>query len=485
MDRLFKSFSQVDPSITRSYGGTGLGLVISKRLAELMNGSMWVESELGKGATFNFKIVVEAISSDPKFYLYESLPIFSGKKIVVVIENKTCLDVICNQLADWGMETTALNNATELIEFIENNSIYDAIILDYKSDDPDSENHIKYLKDVAKKRPVPIIITLPIGATRDLIQDIDDVYISVYPKPIRRQHLHKTLSAQLNKIKGIVEEKEVVTEAIEITDKDKKLLKILLVEDNDVNQKVALRLIEKIGYQTDLASNGIEAIEAVQSIDYDIVLMDLLMPEMDGLEATKQIKELAVNKTRPKIIAMTANSMLGDRELCMDAGMDDYINKPIRIDELEAALDKWLVVVEEEKEKHLAEFKDHKIETEILKEVDITFLNDIQNQEDLEFFIDLIDIYLKDLPIIIDEIKVAVENDNFEKLKFYTHKLKGSTLTLGIESVSKYCYDLEKAADEKMIDEYIFSQTRVLRSYIRKVISELKLLKEKYLNFNF
>ena len=177
--------------------------------------------------------------------------------------------------------------------------------------------------------------------------------------------------------------------------------------------------------------------------------------------------------------------MLGDRELCMDAGMDDYISKPIRIDELESALDKWLAVVAEEREKHLADFKDNNIDTEILKENDIAFLNDIQNQEDLEFFIDLIDIYLKDLPVIIDEITVAVENDNFEKLKFYTHKLKGSTLTLGIESISEYCYELEKASDEELIDEYIISQTRVLRSYIRKIISELKLLKEKYLNYKF
>ncbi len=485
MDRLFKSFSQVDSSVSRSYGGTGLGLVISKRLAELMNGSMWVESELGKGAIFYFNIVAETISSDPKFYLYESLPIFSGKKIVVALENKTCLDVICNQLADWGMETVAFNNSTDVIEFIENNSSYDGIILDFKSDDPDSEKFLNHLKKHAKKIPVPIIITLPIGATRNLLPDINDEFISIFPKPIRRQHLHKELSTQLNKLKGSVEEREVVTESIGIADKNKELLKILLVEDNVVNQKVASRLIKKIGYRTDLASNGIEAIEAVQSIDYDIVLMDLLMPEMDGLEATKQIKELAVNKNRPKIIAMTANSMLGDRELCIDAGMDDYINKPIRIDELETVLDKWFAVVEKEKEMHLAEFKDNKIETEIVKENDITFLNDIQNQEDLEFFIDLLDIYLKDLPVIVDEISVAVENDNFDKLKFYTHKLKGSTLTLGIESISEYCYDLEKAADEKMIDEYIISQTRVLRSYIRKIISELKLLKEKYLDFKF
>jgi CheY-like chemotaxis protein/HPt (histidine-containing phosphotransfer) domain-containing protein len=485
MDRLFKSFSQVDPSASRSYGGTGLGLVISKRLAELMNGSMWVESEVDKGAIFYFNIVTEAISSDPKSSLYESLRIFLAKKIVVALENNTCLNVTCNQLADWGMETVAINSSAELIEFIENNSSCDGIILDYKSDDPESEKLINYLKNIIKKTPVPIIITLPIGATRDFLPDIDDEFISVYPKPVRRQYLHKALSVRLSKLNGDVEEREVATKSIEIADKDKSSLKILLVEDNAVNQKVASRLIEKLGCRTDLASDGIEAVEAVQLIDYDIVFMDLLMPEMDGLEATKQIKELAANKARPKIIAMTANSMLGDRELCIDAGMDDYINKPIRIDELNAALDKWLVVVEEEREQHLAELKEHKIETEILKENDITFLNDIQNQEDLEFFIDLIDIYLKDLLVIIDEITVAVENDNFEKLKFYTHKLKGSTLTLGIESISEYCYDLEKAADDKIIDEYIILQNRVLKSYIRKVISELKLLKEKYLNFNF
>ena len=485
MDRLFKSFSQVDSSVSRSYGGTGLGLVISKRLAELMNGSMWVESEKGKGATFYFNIVAESISSDPKFYLYESLPIFSGKKIFVALENKTCSDVICKQLADWGMETVAFNNSYEVFELIENDTSYDGIILDYKSDDPGSNDFVNHLKIATKKIRVPIIITLPIGSTRDLLPDIDDEFISIYPKPIRRQHLHNTLSAQFKMLEGSSKEKEAVTESIEIADKDKESLKILLVEDNAVNQKVASRLIEKLGYRTDLASNGIEATDAVQSIDYDIILMDLLMPEMDGLEATKQIKELSINKGRPKIIAMTANSMLGDRELCMDAGMDDYINKPIRIDELEAALQKWLAIIEEEKVKQLAEFKDHKVDTEIVNENDITFLNDIQSQEDLEFFIDLLDIYLKDLPVIIDEIKVAVDNNNFEKLKFYTHKLKGSTLTLGIESISEYCYDLEKAADEEMIDEYIISQTGLLGSYVRKVITELKLLKEKYLNYKY
>ncbi|NNG26509.1 MAG: hypothetical protein HKM87_03220, partial [Ignavibacteriaceae bacterium] len=260
MDRLFKSFSQVDPSVSRSYGGTGLGLVISKRLAELMNGSMWVESELGKGTTFYFNIIAESISSDPKFYLYESLAIFSSKKIVVALENKTCLNVICKQLADWGMETVAFNNSNEVIEFIENNSGYDGIILDYKSDDPDSENLVNHLKNFNKKMPVPIIITLPIGTTRDVLLDIDDEFISICPKPIRRQYLHKTLNKQLNKLKGITSEIKVVTESVEIADKDKKSLKILLVEDNVVNQKVASRLIEKLGYLTDLASNGIEAI---------------------------------------------------------------------------------------------------------------------------------------------------------------------------------------------------------------------------------
>ncbi len=160
MDRLFKSFSQVDSSVSRSYGGTGLGLVISKRLAELMNGNMWVESEMGKGATFYFNIVTEAISSDPKFYLYESLPIFSGKKIVVGMENRTCLNVICNQLADWGMETVAFNKSIELREFIEHNSSYDGIIIDFNSDDLNSGELINHLSKHGKKMSVPIIIII-------------------------------------------------------------------------------------------------------------------------------------------------------------------------------------------------------------------------------------------------------------------------------------------------------------------------------------
>lgn len=485
MDRLFKSFSQVDSSVSRSYGGTGLGLVISKRLAELMNGKMWVESELGKGATFYFTISAEAISSDPKFYLYESLPIFSGKKLYIALNNKTCLEVICNQLNDWGMETIGFNYLPELFEAMDSKSNFDGIILDFDPGNPNSDKTINHLKEFVKVIPVPIIFILPVGAVQDSLTDINDELISICPKPIRRKQLHESLSTLLSKLEGVVEDRKILKDSTEIPGKDKEALKILLVEDNAVNQKVASRLIEKLGYRTDLASNGIEAVEAVQTFDYDLVFMDLLMPEMDGLEATKHIQELDSNKIKPKIIAMTANSMLGDRELCIDAGMDDYINKPIRIDELETALEKWLVIISEEKEQHLVDFKDNKIETEVIKETDITFLNDIKNQEDLDFFVDLLDIYLKDLPVIIDEITVAVEKDNFNKLKFYTHKLKGSTLTLGIDSISAYCHDLEKAADNEMIDEYIISQTRSLRNHVKKIITELKLLKEKYMNFEF
>ncbi len=483
IDRLFKSFSQVDSSISRSYGGTGLGLVISKRLAELMNGKMWVESLQGKGATFYFNIKAESISSDPNFYLYEELTIFKGKKLHISLQNKSCVDVITNQLNNWGMDTISFENIEELINSVKDNSKCDAIILELKNSENEGEKIDPMVHHYLNNIKIPTILVIPIATTKDFLPEFANESISFCYKPIKRKQLHKTLSEQFNRIQeSTVQHKEVLTTLI-TSDDVKRSLKILLVEDNAVNQKVASRLIEKLGYTTDLASNGIEALSIIQSNEYDIVLMDLLMPEMDGLEATKHIKELKTSGRRPKIIAMTANSMLGDRELCIDAGMDDYINKPIRIDELEAALEKWLNIIEEEKEKHLAEYRERKIETEIIKETEITFLGDIQNQEDLDFFIDLLNIYLKELPVIIDEITFAVENKNFEKLKFYTHKLKGSTLTLGIESIPEYCKELELAGEEEIVDDHIISQTHSLKIHVNKIVSELQLLKEKYINF--
>jgi CheY-like chemotaxis protein/HPt (histidine-containing phosphotransfer) domain-containing protein len=254
----------------------------------------------------------------------------------------------------------------------------------------------------------------------------------------------------------------------------------LLAEDNVVNQKVAIRILEKLGYKVDVANDGLEAYEKAKENEYDIIFMDFYMPKMDGLEATRSInKEIAIRR-KPRIIAMTADTDLNNKEDCISAGMSDYINKPIRVEELREKLTKWQEVIDNEIEIRFDELKESASQSDFITEKNITFITEIQSSEDIIFLIELFEIYIRDLPILMTSIDDAVKSNDFENLKFYTHKLKGSALTLGIESIADYCLELETAAHNKVINEKVRKVNTELSLHVSKVVEELKILKEKY-----
>jgi CheY-like chemotaxis protein/HPt (histidine-containing phosphotransfer) domain-containing protein len=256
----------------------------------------------------------------------------------------------------------------------------------------------------------------------------------------------------------------------------------LLVEDNAVNQRVALRILERMGYRADLAGNGKEAVESARTIHYDVVLMDILMPEMDGYEATKIMVEEFSENTRPRIIAMTANAMQGDKEKCLEAGMDDYISKPIRVEELQAKIERWGSIINEEKDAVYSSLIEKKSIPNLIDVNKISFFQDLQTEEDMVFFNELLDIYIDDLPKSLANIKDTVEKNDPKKLQFYSHRLKGSSLTLGIDSVSTLCFDIETAARSEAIDEKTKKDTEELLLQFEELIKELMQLKEKYIS---
>jgi len=482
MNKLFKPFSQVDSSTSRSYGGTGLGLVISKRLAELMKGTMWVESEVDKGTSFYFSINTISISSDPKFYQYETHPIFSGKQILIIEKNETHQKILCEQLTHWGMNPAGISSELSAIDHLKNGNHVDVILADLNTVNMSPGVLLNHLKSLPVEKHLPLIVLSPLGKSKEEFIKTGYSKITGVSKPVKRNTLHKAFEDAFRQTSP--HEPQVFFSETEskASEPDKKSIKILLVEDNIINQKVALRMIEKIGYSAAVAANGIEAIEAVRSTNYDILLMDILMPEMDGLEATKLIKEEFAAKQSPRIIAMTANTVQSDEQMCLDAGMDDYISKPIRIEELSRKLKSWSIKIEKVKETTFSEFKEHSFNGIYVDEKKIAFLNDLSTKSDLDFFVDLLNIYLRDLPIILEEITSAIKNQNFQKLRFYTHKLKGSILTLGIEGISGYCEDLEKAAEEKNINDKTASRNTELNEYMSTVITELTQIREKYTN---
>ncbi|MBO0348831.1 response regulator [Phormidium pseudopriestleyi FRX01] len=348
-DRLFLPFSQVDASTTRQFGGTGLGLVICKRLSELMGGRMWIESEEAVGSTFYFTLIAhsnpKAIDSDE--YQQSDRPILRGKKLLIVDDNATNRQILLKHTQNWGMFPHHAASGSEALALLEVSNHFDLAILDMQMPEMDGLTLALRIQSQPQWQSLPLVMFTSMGKPESL--EVDGVFVkfaAFINKPIKQSQLYNTLIQVLDKNPST---SPVKYESISRSKKSlidcymaKRIpLRILLAEDNIVNQKVALRILERMGYRADVANNGLEVLEALHRLSYDVILMDVQMPEMDGLEATRQIvkkyaERLHLNK--PKIIAMTANAMQGDREICLAAGMDDYITKPIRLEELIKAL---------------------------------------------------------------------------------------------------------------------------------------------------
>jgi signal transduction histidine kinase/CheY-like chemotaxis protein len=333
--RLFQSFSQADTSTTRKYGGTGLGLAISKKLAELMGGTMWVESAgLGHGSTFHFTIRGERadLPQGTRRDFVGAQPALQGKRILVVDDNATNRRILVLQAAKWGMvvhDTEAPEQALEVLR----RDPFDLAILDMHMPGMDGATLAVRIREAGQS--LPLVLFSSAGSSKEVS---DGLFAARLAKPLRQSQLFDMLVTLLVHEAAPRHAAAPAKSRIDADMASRHALRILLAEDNVVNQKLALRLLQQMGYRADLASNGLEAIECVARQTYDVVLMDVQMPEMDGFDASRHITTRWPTGQRPRIIAMTANAMQGDRELCMAAGMDDYVSKPIRVDELVAAL---------------------------------------------------------------------------------------------------------------------------------------------------
>jgi len=335
MSRLFQSFSQADSSTTRKYGGTGLGLAISKRLAELMGGRMWAHSDgPGKGSTFFVNVVCAPaeLSAAGRRDFVGQQPALAGKRLLVVDDNATNRKVLALQTAKWGMEPRATAAPEEALQWVQRGEPFDVAILDMHMPDMDGVTLAQRMREL--RRALPLVLFSSLGRR----EASDGLFAATLGKPIHQSQLFDTLATLLAHDEAPRPAAAKATPVLDAGMATRHPLRILLAEDNVVNQKLALRLLQQMGYRADLASNGIEAIESVERQTYDVVLMDVQMPEMDGLEASRRITARWPAEQRPRIVAMTANAMQGDREMCISAGMDDYVTKPIRVDALVDAL---------------------------------------------------------------------------------------------------------------------------------------------------
>ena len=336
--KLFQSFSQADSTTTRKYGGTGLGLAISKRLCEIMGGTMWVESEgPGMGSTFRFTIrapKAEMPENTRRSFLGEQ-PALAGKRILVVDDNATNRKILSLQTARWGMVPKDTEFPAQALEWLQAGEKFDLAVIDMHMPQMDGVELGRRIHE--KHQALPLVLFTSLGR-REAVAEAGDLFKATLAKPLRQSTLFDTVMNLLAAEGAHKVEAPKAKPSMDPGMAARHPLRILLAEDNVVNQKLAMRLLQQMGYRADLASNGIEAIECVERQTYDVVLMDVQMPEMDGLEASRRITAKYEPGERPRIVAMTANAMQGDREECLAAGMDDYVTKPIRVDALVEAL---------------------------------------------------------------------------------------------------------------------------------------------------
>jgi PAS domain S-box-containing protein len=468
LHRLFQSFSQVDTSTTRTYGGTGLGLAICKRLSEMMGGRIWVESEVGKGSTFYFTIQV-APSLDiiiPPQADYD----LKGKRVLIVDDNATNRKILMLQTHSWGMSSQAVASgqaALELLDHLSPNA-FDLAILDMQMPEMDG---VELARELHHRTALPLVMLTSIGKPPNLSSTEGDYFTAFLSKPVKQGQLQNVLGQICHgfPIKVTGEAASIPRPQVDPYLAIRAPLRILVAEDNSVNQQLALKFLERMGYRADVVANGLEVLEALQRQTYDVVLMDVQMPEMDGLEATRQIMGRWSGRKRPYIVAMTANAMEGDREICLEAGMDDYISKPVQMPHLMAALEEIYM--------RLSQGISTEPRESIIDETTFLELQDMIGTDTPEFLVQLLEIFFEDSASLIVSLEDAIATQDAEKVQQSAHTLKSSSASFGAQKFANLCEEVETlgckgqlAKAEELLETVRQEYERVKMALHRKVL---------------
>jgi PAS domain S-box-containing protein len=421
VDTLFESFSQVDSSTTRRYGGTGLGLAISRRLAEAMRGRIWVESRPGEGSTFHFTIEADEAPRPVRAYERERTAVLEGRRTLIVDDNATNRHIVRAYVEAWGMTAHDTASAREALESVRRGDPFDVAILDMQMPELDGLALARELRRVRAAERLPLVLLTSLGRKEQ--DETESLFSARLTKPIRPSRLYEALLSALGE-RPPEPEPRAKHDAAEAREHDR--LRVLVAEDNLVNQRLAVLLLEKLGHRTDVVSNGAEALAAIDQRLYDVILMDVEMPVMDGLEATRRIHERSTTR-RPRIVAVTAGAMSEDRERCLAAGMDEFLTKPIRLEELSAAL------------AEVPRRSDGGLDTSVLERLADTLGSDAALDE-------LIDTFLAEAPKLVATLHEAVERGNADELRRAAHTLKSNAATFGAEDLADRCRTLERVA---------------------------------------
>lgn len=489
IDYVFEKFTQADTSTTRRYGGTGLGLAICKQLAELLGGKIGAQSRVGFGSSFWFTVQCPLDRQAPKAIPKAEL---AGLKTLIVDDQEVNRRILEEKLTSWSVETAAVSCAEEALTALHKavgaGAPFDMVLLDYQMPETNGLMLARAIKaDPAIQKSVLVVLT-SLG-TRGDSKQMEDVGVAAYlVKPVRHEHLYDTLSMAWGAYSRNIPSRLITRYTLKENQVQEKQesktptlvsAKVLLAEDNLVNQKVAKKMIEKMGCSVDVVASGLEALNKVRQNRYDLIFMDCQMPEMDGYEATREIRKLAGEQSKIPIIALTANAMDGDRERCLSAGMNDYLAKPVKVAELSAKIQQW----RSEKTSApalLSEGVPLRVDPPLPKPlshgcIDATRIDELKeyaDEDDADFVSDLFDIFFTSCHERLLKIRQAIAAGNLPGISGHVHTIKGSSRNLGAVRLSRVCESLEKAILDKTFDR--------VGPMVADLGSEIDLLHQEY-----
>ena len=449
--RLFKPFTQADASTTRRYGGTGLGLAISRQLVLIMGGEIGVRSEPGVGSTFWFTTRLEKRPEDGR-----ATPVpragLQDLRVLIVDDHETNRRILHKQITSWGMRDGMAENGAEALDLLraaaESGEAYDLAVLDMQMPDMDGIQLARAISAEPAISSTRLVLLTSIGININETARMAGVEV-VLNKPVRQSQLHDALAtmlgtpteAQAKPSRGGVRSTAHATPEAEL---HASRGHVLLVEDYPVNQVVATRMLERSGYRVDAVNNGREAVEALSNIPYGAVLMDVQMPEMDGYEATAEIRRREGSVRHTPVIAMTADAMQGDRERALAAGMDDYIAKPVKHEELEAVLGRWIPQPEQEPPAHTRD--EDSGTAEDTPALDLSVLESRrgpQRDEEPDKLARIVGLFIEDVPLRLDELRQALERGEAQKVEETAHMLKGGSGYMGAVQMAQICAGIQ------------------------------------------